>query len=189
MFKDAACFDDLITANLRFLRGELPRTPVHRSPLEPESESILSELAALCAEGRVVTTDSQPSYAEQWEQKEYVQGMWRGSLASFENAMRDEVVFYLALQHGERWERKPATSGFEGDDCTRYFSLTPVNMTGIYVDEYRDDLLDIAQGYDTAKYEVSTDPSVLSFIVADFDFGFPTGQLCRILLKALKTMN
>ena len=60
-FQRAASFDDLLEANLRYLRGEgLRDSPFHHGPLAAETAPLVSSLARLHTQLRMFTVESQP---------------------------------------------------------------------------------------------------------------------------------
>lgn len=60
-FQQAASFDDLLEANLRYLRGEgLHDSPFHHGPLAAETAPLISGLARLHTQLRMFTFESQP---------------------------------------------------------------------------------------------------------------------------------
>ncbi len=60
-FQRAASFDDLLAANLRYLRGEgLRDSPFHHGPLAAETAPLVSSLARLHTQLRMFTFESQP---------------------------------------------------------------------------------------------------------------------------------
>ncbi len=187
-FDTATCYTDLVLSNILYLRGLLPSTPIHCAPLDPESALILEELVALCAGAGVVTTGSQPALPAE-EQKEFVMGMWKGRLADFEDALCDLDLDYLACQHGPTWAEEAVMSDKLYEYDVNFISVTPANLTGMYVSDYPSIARDDAGGYDTEAYSVSKDPSIVSFYVCDPEFDRPTGQCLRLLTQALKSIN
>ena len=60
-FQLAASFDDLLAANLRYLRGEgLRDSPFHHGPLAAETAPLICGLARLHTQLRMFTFESQP---------------------------------------------------------------------------------------------------------------------------------
>lgn len=88
-FKHTQTYDDLIAANLAFLRGEITRTPYHLGPVSEETRPLLDKLIRINAHG-FVSTNGQPgdlktgySAKQKWyyaiRQKPYITGFLPGA--------------------------------------------------------------------------------------------------------------
>ena len=72
-FDDVQSFDDVRQANLNYLRGHVPYTPVHFGPLCSETHVLKSWLICLCEHFPVVTLQSQPPMSDaRQQQRAYV---------------------------------------------------------------------------------------------------------------------
>lgn len=98
-FRDAASYQDLLDANLLFLRGELKTTPYSYGPLEPDSN--VDKLVALNVDLHLFTHDGQSSLTTggrqtlQVEQRSYVSFLLEKTrLREFVVAMEGAPVYY-----------------------------------------------------------------------------------------------
>lgn len=88
-FKLTQTYDELIAANLAFLRGEITRTPYHLGPVSEETRPLLDKLIRINAHG-FVSTNGQPgnlrtgyNAKQKWyyaiRQKPYITGFLPGA--------------------------------------------------------------------------------------------------------------
>ena len=86
LFTEINCFDDMVEANLSYLReptsdcNDIDKnvfTPTHLSPLREESQMIVDGLQKLCTRHRVMTMSSQPAYTTKGfrRQRGYIHGV------------------------------------------------------------------------------------------------------------------
>lgn len=82
-WEDAVTFQDLVTVNIRFVQGELLRSPTYGGPVGSETGEIVEALVILNQRG-LLTTGSQPAVSD----GHYQQRAWVEGFASEEVAQR-----------------------------------------------------------------------------------------------------
>ena len=82
-WSEVRTFEELCEVNIRFLRGELPESPCHFGPPDPETSEIREALIELNRRG-FLTTDSQPGIlsSPHERQRAYVTGLARDPVAA-----------------------------------------------------------------------------------------------------------
>ena len=181
VFDRAESFEDLVEANLKFLDGEIPRTPNHAAPLNKESQLIIEPMRAMCTELRVMTVDAQPAYVKLMRrQRGYVIAYIRISIdvqTIGEALSQCNLVCYVARvgepsskacvivdeslenYHEVSQTRTPGTIIWTGSSF-----FVPGRNSPTQSGELED--------FDTAKYSPSQDKSVVLIETADADWGF-----------------
>jgi len=96
MFAEARTYDELLAANTAFLRGELPQTPYHLGPIDPETHALREALLELHAR-EFLSVCGQPANANQ---RSFVEGylpiQWVSSwIQYYETHLRTEYVCAL----------------------------------------------------------------------------------------------
>ena len=82
-WSEVRTFEELCAVNIRFLRGELPESPGHGGPPDPETSEIQDALIELNRRG-FLTTESQPGtiFSPHAKQRAYVTGLAKAPVAA-----------------------------------------------------------------------------------------------------------
>ncbi len=196
-FYRADKFDDLVDANLRFLRGELNWTPGHYAPLESESYIIRDAMIAMCSELRAMTTNSQPAYVtELRRQRGYVSVFIRINKDIFtiaERLLKSGLVCAISkntgLQTSEACLSWDETTD-KYNDVSQTRSTSKANWKGrSSFNPLHGNSSEIIEHYDTYLYRASLDRSLVCIHAADYGWGYPADHCIKTVHQVLKELT
>lgn len=226
-WRAAKSFSDLVSLNIRYLRGELPSTPCHCGPLDSETDDIVADLLKLCTRHNVLTTCSQP--ASECPPLDFYPGkvpLQRGDLdgvvagCDIDNLEKHlvahtDLVYDLgavlrkdesgangykittrsnADSHRSRWRSDhsgpfPAAFPVDEPDPLAAGGRDIVRLGWVPIEATAALCLPNCEEYDTSRYVLTADPTVVFFSVCDPEWGREPAACVRAFTRALEAMQ
>ncbi len=195
-FKRAKTFDDLVDANLRFLRRELDSTPFYTGALEDETEMICDLMIAMCSELRAMTTNSQPAYVQELRRQ-------RGYVSLFIRTDKDistiaeklygtDLVCVVSKYTGAQTTNACILWDETIERCNDVSQIrrTPDDTWEgkTFFNPWHSNFSILMELYDTDVYKASLDKSLVYIHAADAGWGYATDHCIKRVHQVLKEL-
>jgi hypothetical protein len=170
LWAKARSFDDLCNLTVRFLKRELPLTPTHYGPVDPETTTIAPALIDLNRRG-FLTVCSQPGVAEgSFAQRAYVDGVApkATALALAAKTLHSDLLVHVLPPGDDRGigipitveDGRPFTWGCQGhgSDVDAYVEMCGVGIANVLSDAWSVSVVDLSWGRAEYMWDVLLAP-------------------------------